>query len=46
MKGVFDQLSNYPDLVKGSFKKPITAVPKETITASVDAPLRNEVYIE
>lgn len=43
MKGVFDQLSNYPDLVKGTVKNPVAIATKETIFTSVDAPLRNEI---
>jgi Cdc6-like AAA superfamily ATPase len=43
MKGVFDTLSNYPDLVKGKWKNPITSVTREIVLATVDPPLRNEI---
>ncbi|EAY13758.1 hypothetical protein TVAG_467730 [Trichomonas vaginalis G3] len=35
-KSVFDQLCDYPGLVKGNFKNPVAIVSKETIIANVD----------
>ena len=40
MKGLFDNLYNYPDLVKGNYKNPIIAVSKKILLANIDDSLK------